>query len=64
MKSRTAFIRRYFHEGNLPDKSFIKKIELPFTLLPDGFATDRQPQLAAVREALVNLLCIPTTSSP
>ena len=34
----------------------IKKIELPFTLRPDGFATDRQPQLAAVREALVNLL--------
>lgn len=34
----------------------IKKIELPFTLRSDGFATDRQPQLTAVREALVNLL--------
>ena len=34
----------------------IKKIDLPFTLRADGFATDRQPQLTAIREALVNLL--------
>lgn len=34
----------------------IKKIELPFPLRSDGFATDRQLQLTSVREALVNLL--------
>jgi ATP-dependent DNA helicase RecG len=34
----------------------IKKIDLPFTLRADGFATDSQPQLVAIREALVNLL--------
>lgn len=34
----------------------VKKIELPFTLQNNGFATDNQPQLAAIREALVNLL--------
>ncbi|MDK2824975.1 MAG: ATP-dependent helicase RecG, partial [Methanolobus sp.] len=34
----------------------IKKIDLPFTLRADGFATDNQPQLVAIREALVNLL--------
>jgi ATP-dependent DNA helicase RecG len=34
----------------------MKKIDLPFTLRADGFATDNQPQLIAIREALVNLL--------
>ncbi len=34
----------------------VKKIELPFTLQSNGLATDNQPQLTAIREALVNLL--------
>ena len=34
----------------------MKKIDLPFTMRADGFATDSQPQLIAIREALVNLL--------
>ena len=33
-----------------------KKIELPFTMTSSGLATDNQPQLVAIREALVNLL--------
>ncbi len=34
----------------------MKKIELPFTLQNNGLASDNQPQLTAIREALVNLL--------
>ncbi len=33
-----------------------KKIDLPFKMQQNGFATDNQPQLVAIREALVNLL--------
>jgi len=33
-----------------------KKIDLPFKMMPSGFATDLQPQFEAIREALVNLL--------
>ncbi|RZN35452.1 MAG: winged helix-turn-helix transcriptional regulator [Methanosarcinales archaeon] len=34
----------------------IKKTDLPFALRADGFATDDQPQLTAIRDALANLL--------
>ena len=34
----------------------MKKIDLPFKMQSDGFATDNQPQFIAIREALVNLL--------
>ena len=34
----------------------IKKIDIPFKMRSDGLATDNQPQVIAIREALVNLL--------
>ena len=64
MKCRTSFSPNIIYEGNLPEKSFIIKIKLPFTLFPDGFATDRQSQLTAVRETLVNLLMHSDDFSP
>ncbi|AKB75604.1 ATP-dependent DNA helicase recG [Methanosarcina lacustris Z-7289] len=56
MKSPTSFSPEIIYKGNLPDKFFVKKIELPFTLFPNGFATDLQLQLTAIREVLVNFL--------
>ncbi|MRG76575.1 MAG: hypothetical protein C5S33_02270, partial [ANME-2 cluster archaeon] len=58
----TRYNYRLYEEENLFRFYFsiierlIKKIDLPFTLRADGLATDRQPQLIAIREALVNLL--------
>ncbi|ABE51465.1 RNA-binding domain-containing protein [Methanococcoides burtonii] len=58
----TRYNYRLYEEENLFRFYFsiferlMKKIDLPFTLRPDGFATDNQPQLTAIREALVNLL--------
>jgi len=58
----TRYNYRLYEEENLFRFYFsiferlMKKIDLPFTLRADGFATDDQPQLIAIREALVNLL--------
>ena len=58
----TQYNYRLYEEENLFRFYFsiferlMKKIDLPFTLRADGFATDDQPQLIAIREALVNLL--------
>ncbi|MDP2216906.1 MAG: putative DNA binding domain-containing protein [Methanolobus sp.] len=58
----TRYNYRLYEEENLFRFYFsiferlMKKIDLPFTLRADGFATDSQPQLVAIREALVNLL--------
>jgi ATP-dependent DNA helicase RecG len=58
----TRYNYRLYEEENLFRFYFsiferlIKKIDLPFTMRADGFATDSQPQLIAIREALVNLL--------
>ncbi len=58
----TRYNYRLYEEENLFRFYFsiferlMKKVDLPFTLRADGFATDSQPQLVAIREALVNLL--------
>lgn len=60
--AEVRFSYRLSEEENLYQYFFsimdrlVKKIELPFTLQSNGFATDNQQQLTAIREALVNLL--------
>ncbi len=60
--AEVRFSYRLSEEENLYQYFFsimdrlVKKIELPFTLQNNGLATDNQPQLMAIREALVNLL--------
>ena len=60
--AEVRFSYRLSEEENLYQYFFsimdrlVKKIDLPFTLQSNGFATDNQPQLTAIREALVNLL--------
>ncbi|MFA6923851.1 MAG: RNA-binding domain-containing protein [Bacteroidales bacterium] len=60
--SEVRFTYRINEEENLYQYFFSimsrlgKKIELPFKLTNIGMATDNQPQMVAIREALVNLL--------